>query len=221
MLTIKWINSLYVHVCPCIHLQIINCAVSHLLGINIHFAFSKSSQAVKYFKTWNQPVFLTSSRTGRWCRGRWWRPAATASRWCSRRAEGGWGCRRWITSGKGFRQCVCTPHPPALWLRGKKVPHIKKKKKKKRKEGRKEGRKEAFLEFFCMSPEVKCCSYSAHILPPSLLSLRTRTASWKPEETRSLEPRPPGFLRSRSIGWTSGSSFSCQTWRRNKQVRQS
>lgn len=42
---------------------------------------------------------LTSSRRQRAGRAPRWRPAASASRWWSRRAGGGWGCRRWRTSG--------------------------------------------------------------------------------------------------------------------------
>lgn len=42
---------------------------------------------------------LTSSRRQRAGRAPRWRPAASASRWWSRRAVEGWGCRRWRTSG--------------------------------------------------------------------------------------------------------------------------
>lgn len=69
--------------------------------------------------------FVTCSKQNKGHTVPWRQPAASASQWWSRRAEGGWGAQYWRTSDTKCRLCVCTLPQLVLLLKQQKRQNIK------------------------------------------------------------------------------------------------
>lgn len=85
----------------------------------------KVQMKAKYLHKDKKLQFITCSKQNKGHTVPWRQPAASASQWWSRRAEGGWGAQYWRTSDTKCRLCVCTLPQLILLLKQQKRQNIK------------------------------------------------------------------------------------------------